>query len=48
VPEVTRRYIRVHFIQPLKERIVCEVGYVLSLGGRPPPLSLNQRTPKPV
>jgi hypothetical protein len=27
VPEVTRRNTRVHFIQPLKERIVREVGY---------------------
>src|SRR6202043_2944557 len=31
VPEVTRRNTRVHFIQPLKERIVREVGYGLSL-----------------
>jgi enoyl-CoA hydratase/carnithine racemase len=29
-PEVTRRNTRVHFIQPLKERIVREVGYGLS------------------
>src|ERR1700737_4229034 len=34
-PEVTRRNTRVHFIQPLKERIVREVGYVLSPGGSP-------------
>ena len=33
VPEVTRRNTRVHFIQPLKERIVHEVGYGLSLEG---------------
>src|SRR6202051_306619 len=33
VPEVTRRNTRVHFIQPLKERIVREVGYGLSLEG---------------
>jgi len=26
-PEVTRRNTRAHFIQPLKERIVREVGY---------------------
>jgi enoyl-CoA hydratase/carnithine racemase len=26
-PEVTRRNTRAHFIQPLKERIVGEVGY---------------------
>ena len=32
-PEVTRRGTRVHFIQPLKERIVREVGYGLSLEG---------------
>jgi enoyl-CoA hydratase/carnithine racemase len=32
-PEVTRRNTRVHFIQPLKDRIVREVGYGLSLEG---------------
>jgi enoyl-CoA hydratase/carnithine racemase len=32
-PEVTRRNTRVHFTQPLKERIVREVGYGLSLEG---------------
>jgi hypothetical protein len=32
-PEVTRRNTRIHFIQPLKERIVPEVGYGLSLEG---------------
>jgi enoyl-CoA hydratase/carnithine racemase len=32
-PEVTRRDTRVHFIQPLKERIVREAGYGLSLEG---------------
>jgi enoyl-CoA hydratase/carnithine racemase len=32
-PEVTRRDTRVHFVQPLKERIVREVGYGLSLEG---------------
>jgi hypothetical protein len=32
-PEVTRRNTRVHFIQPLKERIVREVSYGLSLEG---------------
>jgi enoyl-CoA hydratase/carnithine racemase len=32
-PEVTRRNTRVHFIQPLKERIVREVGYGLALEG---------------
>jgi enoyl-CoA hydratase/carnithine racemase len=32
-PEVTRRNTRIHFIQPLKERIVHEVGYGLSMEG---------------
>ena len=32
-PEVTRRNTRAHFIQPLKERIVREMGYGLSLEG---------------
>src|ERR1700693_1923938 len=32
-PEVTRRNTRIPFIQPLKERIVREVGYGLSLEG---------------
>ena len=32
-PEVTRRNTRAHFIQPLKERIIHEVGYGLSLEG---------------
>ena len=32
-PEVTRRNTRVYFIQPLKERLVREVGYGLSLEG---------------
>jgi enoyl-CoA hydratase/carnithine racemase len=32
-PEVTRRNTRVHFSRPLKERIVREVGYGLSLEG---------------
>lgn len=32
-PAVTRRNTRMHFIQPLKERIVREVGYGLSLEG---------------
>ena len=31
--EVTRRNTRIHFTQPLKERIVREVGYGLSLEG---------------
>jgi hypothetical protein len=32
-PEVARRNTRAHSIQPLKERIVREVGYGLSLEG---------------
>jgi enoyl-CoA hydratase/carnithine racemase len=32
-PEVTRRNTRIHFIQPVKDRIVREVGYGLSLEG---------------
>jgi hypothetical protein len=32
-PEVTRRNPRVQFMQPLKQRIVREVGYGLSLEG---------------
>jgi enoyl-CoA hydratase/carnithine racemase len=33
VPELTRRNTRIHFIQPLKERIVRETGYGLLLEG---------------
>jgi enoyl-CoA hydratase/carnithine racemase len=33
VPEMTRRNTRIHFIHPLKERLVREVGYGLSLEG---------------
>lgn len=33
VPELTRRNTRMHFTYPLKERIVREVGYGLSLEG---------------
>jgi enoyl-CoA hydratase/carnithine racemase len=32
-PEVTRRNTRIHFIRPLKERLVREVGYGLALEG---------------
>src|ERR1700726_4486795 len=32
-PEVTRRNTRIHFLQPLKRRMVREVGYGLSLEG---------------
>jgi len=31
IPELTRRATRIHFTQPLKERIVREVGYGLAL-----------------
>ena len=37
VPEVTRRNSRVHLIHPLKERLVREVGYGLSLEGASAP-----------
>jgi enoyl-CoA hydratase/carnithine racemase len=32
-PDLTRRSTRIHFVQPLKERIVREVGYGLALEG---------------
>jgi enoyl-CoA hydratase/carnithine racemase len=32
-PEVTRRNTRIHFIQPMKEKVVREVGYGLALEG---------------
>jgi len=32
-PETTRRNTRIHFVQPLRERIVREVGYGLALEG---------------
>jgi len=32
-PAVTRRNTRIHFIQPIKERIIREVGYGLALEG---------------
>lgn len=32
-PEVTRRNTRIHFIQPLKEQLVAQVGYGLALEG---------------
>jgi len=45
-PEVTRRNTRVHFIQPLKERIVREVGYGLvarrSIGRRSRQIDASQ------
>ena len=31
VPELTRRATRIHFTQPLKERVVRELGYGLAL-----------------
>jgi enoyl-CoA hydratase/carnithine racemase len=33
-PELTRRFTRVHFIQPIKRRLVEEVGYGLALEGQ--------------
>jgi enoyl-CoA hydratase/carnithine racemase len=33
LPDLTRRNTRIHFMQPLKERIVREVGYGLALEG---------------
>jgi hypothetical protein len=45
-PEVTRRNTRVHFIQPLKERIVREVGYGLSLERAQLPILSNRRKPR--
>ena len=33
VPEVTRRYTRIHFIQPLKARLIAETGYGLTAEG---------------
>lgn len=32
-PDVTRRFTRLHFVQPIKERLVAEVGYGLALEG---------------
>ena len=46
-PEVTRRNSRIHFIQPLKERIVREVGYGLALEGASANALLQQMTAKP-
>src|ERR1700730_5761337 len=45
-PEVTRRDTRVHFIQPLKERIVREVGYGLSLEGASSAALVKSKQPK--
>ncbi len=33
-PELTRRFTRVHFVQPIKRRLVEEVGYGLALEGQ--------------
>ncbi len=43
-PEVTRRNTRIHFIQPLKERIVREVGYGLALEGASASALVQQMT----
>jgi enoyl-CoA hydratase/carnithine racemase len=47
-PEVTRRNTRVHFIQPLKERIVREVGYGLSLEGASAADLVKSKTELPI
>jgi len=47
-PEVTRRNTRVHFIQPLKERIVGEVGYGLSLEGASAADLVKSKTELPI
>lgn len=44
-PEVTRRNTRIHFIQPLKERIVREVGYGLALEGASANALVRQMNP---
>jgi hypothetical protein len=44
-PEVTRRNMRVHFIHPLKERIVREVDYGQSLKLHPLPIWSSQCEP---
>lgn len=33
-PELTRRFTRIHFVQPIKRRIIEEVGYGLALEGQ--------------
>ncbi|MBX9927230.1 MAG: enoyl-CoA hydratase/isomerase family protein [Hyphomicrobiaceae bacterium] len=45
-PEVTRRNSRIHFVQPLKERIVREVGYGLALEGASANALVQQMTAK--
>jgi enoyl-CoA hydratase/carnithine racemase len=45
-PEVTRRNTRAHFIQPLKERILREVGYGLSLEGASAAALVKSMQPK--
>ena len=45
-PEVTRRNTRIHFIQPLKERLVREVGYGLALEGASANALVQQMTAK--
>jgi hypothetical protein len=32
-PDVARRNTRIHFVQPIKERLIREVGYGLALEG---------------
>ncbi len=45
-PETTRRSSRIHFVQPLKERIVREVGYGLALEGASAAALVQQMTAK--
>lgn len=45
-PETTRRNSRIHFVQPLKERIVREVGYGLALEGASAAALVQQMTAK--
>jgi len=45
-PEVTRRNTRIHFIQPLKEKLVREVGYGLSLEGASAAASVKSKQSK--
>lgn len=47
-PEATRRNTRIHFVQPLKERIVREVGYGLALEGASASALVQQMTAKAV
>lgn len=45
VPEVTRRNTRIHFIRPLKERLIDETGYGLALEGASAAALVKSLTP---